>query len=106
MKTRRNTTDGDEVRARLAGRKFAHRRIRTAFRVPNTEEGRRFIELAREYLNTETYTLRTRGRAENRRAKGGDKYHVALEKSEWFGIFILLKGKQAREARYPTIPYK
>ena len=92
MKTRRNTTDADEVKARLAGRRFAHRRIKTVFRVPNTEEGRQFIELAREYLNKETYVMRTRGRAENRREKGGDKYHVHLKNAEWFGIYILPKG--------------
>jgi len=33
------------------------------FRVPNTKKGERFIAMAREFLNSDTYNLKVRGTA-------------------------------------------
>ena len=35
------------------------------FRVPNTKKGERFIALAREFINSDTYNLKVRGSAKS-----------------------------------------
>lgn len=65
------------------------------FTVPNTPEGRLFIELARKYL-TKSYNLRLRGRNLNkekyRKLNKGHQYfphqHVPLNSADNIGVYL------------------
>lgn len=57
------------------------------FNVPNTEEGLDFIHLARKFLNRK-YSTSCRGRAKNRKAKGGTKNGIRLANADWIAFYI------------------
>ena len=56
------------------------------FSVPNTQEGRLFIELARKYLNRNAYSqLRCRGRGERSKTHGMD---LTVNEAEWLAVYV------------------
>jgi hypothetical protein len=52
--------------------------------VPNTEEGRNFLALARKYLNREAYTIRPMGRGKNRH----DKSYMPMQRCDWMALYV------------------
>jgi hypothetical protein len=59
--------------------------------VPNTAEGNAFYRQFNKYLNKERYTLRRYGRGKNRKANGGTRSWIPLEKAEYFGVYLRRK---------------
>jgi hypothetical protein len=57
------------------------------FSVPNSLSGREFIRLLRVYLNA-NFAMRTRGRAKNRKAKGGDGQDTPRGTADWLAVYI------------------
>ncbi len=58
------------------------------FNVPNDEEGRHFISLARKYLNRDSFQLSNRGRAKDRKNKGGGQSSQPLATADWIAMYI------------------
>lgn len=86
---RHNDTEVEAVRDRLVGRKSRPFQKTQMFRVPNTEKGRAFIDMLREVLNRETYTITVRPRSANRRAKGiKSDYYCRMDQADFFGVYI------------------
>ena len=56
------------------------------FNVPNTEEGRMFLDLANKYLNKEKYSLRARGRGS--RKDHGCQASIPKKYAEWFALYL------------------
>ena len=57
------------------------------FTVPNGVIGREFIRLLRVYL-ADSYKIRTRGRAKNRRATGGNGQDPPRTTSDWLAVYV------------------
>lgn len=70
---------------------------RYAFEVPNDEEGAKFIELAKKFLNERTYTIKLRGRHSDRMGTLGNKYRkhtqndIPIAKAEWYAFYLNAK---------------
>lgn len=58
------------------------------FNVPNNDEGKSFMELARKYRNN-GFHLNCKGRGS--RKDHGDSYNIPLEHSEWFAVYPVMK---------------
>ena len=56
------------------------------FSVPNTEDGKAFLEQAKLYLNRPQYSLRSRGRGS--RTKHGDQYSIPIKHAEWLAVYL------------------
>ena len=61
------------------------------FTVPNGIIGREFIRLLRVYIN-EDFKIRTRGRAKNRKAKGGNGQDTPRTTADWLAVYVEGKG--------------
>jgi hypothetical protein len=61
------------------------------FNVPNTEEGRRFLDKAAKYLNRPQFGIVKRGRGTRKFA--GDQASIPLKDSEWIALYV--KGDKA-----------
>lgn len=57
------------------------------FKVPNNEEGRKFLAQLTKYKNKDLIVFRKRGRAKDRRAKGGNQHHQPVATAEWFAVY-------------------
>lgn len=74
----------------------------TIFRVPNTDEGQKFLKLASKYLNKEDYTMAKRGRNPNRavhavaqgKRRGAYRQDVPLKFSTTIAVYIRTKNKR------------
>ena len=87
-------TNSSQVMNRIAGRKDrANFVVKQMFRVPNNEEGHRFIEQVREYANTETYVVRIRSRSTI--LVKGKKVRKSISErkrdAQWFGVYLVMK---------------
>ncbi len=59
------------------------------FRVPNNQEGRAFLKRLAEYLNTETYEIRQRGRGPR---NGRDNYHdLPLDEAKEIAVYLNIR---------------
>jgi len=58
------------------------------FSVPNTPEGKEFLGMARKYLNRDRFYLKSRGRARNRKAKGGNQQSQPIPTADWLAIYV------------------
>ena len=56
------------------------------FNVPNTEEGRNFMDSASRFLNRPTYSIKNRGRGS--RKEHGCQASIPLPNSEWIALYI------------------
>lgn len=61
---------------------------RWLFYVPNDEEGRKFLEQLHKYKNKEIFTFRFRGRAKNRKNKGGCREYQPLDKADSVAVYL------------------
>ena len=61
------------------------------FTVPNGVIGREFIRLLRVYI-ADSYKIRTRGRAKNRKAKGGNGQDTPRTTSDWLAVYVERNG--------------
>lgn len=59
------------------------------FSVPNTLQGREFINTLKVYLNSDKYKVVARGRAKNRREKGGNGQDIAPSRSDWLAVYVV-----------------
>jgi hypothetical protein len=73
------------------------------FRIPNNPEGLEFLTQAKEYLNKESYLLKTRGRTPDwdKFAKSHEKYRptgfTPISISKNLGIYLVGKSKNGNE---------
>ena len=58
------------------------------FKVPNDEEGRHFIALAKKYLNRDAFGISNRGRAKDRKNKGGSQSSQPIATADWIAMYI------------------
>jgi hypothetical protein len=80
----------DELNANLKGR------VNQVFTVPNNEEGRLFIALAKKYLNKDSYEFKLRGRTPNKaKAKKAKvrlgSHSTPLDYSNNIGVYLMAK---------------
>lgn len=75
-------------------------KVNCLFRVPNNEEGRVFMALAKKYLNKDSYLLKQRGRTPNDKKLKKDKksrrylnlrQSVPLKYADNIGVYLLGK---------------
>jgi hypothetical protein len=59
----------------------------TVFYIPNTDEGRAFLQQARLYLNRAHWQLRPRGRGP-RRSQKHNKQFLPLHLATYFGVYL------------------
>lgn len=57
--------------------------------VPNTEEGRKFLEDMQKYMNHSAYSFKKRGRGS--RQKSGDQSFIPLQDAEWIAVYSTKK---------------
>ncbi len=57
------------------------------FKVPNDEEGRKFLAQLTKYKNKDLIVFRKRGRAKNRKEKGGNQHHQPVATSDWIAVY-------------------
>lgn len=81
-----------------------HTNGRQAFNVPNTDEGRLFIKLGRQFANFDAVHMRRMGRAADRKAayvkagdpNGGSRYarqsRVPIAGADWFALYVFPRG--------------
>ena len=66
------------------------------FRVPNNPEGRLFLEIAKKYINNDSYQLKLRGRTPNSKLKNKDKcnyrYGIPLKYADNVAVYLQTKG--------------
>ena len=60
------------------------------FTIPKDEEGNHFLELARKYLNADVFKFHLRGRAKNRKAKGGVQSFQPLATADTIALYLRL----------------
>lgn len=58
------------------------------FSVMNTPYGREFLAFLRSSLNRTQFKLTCRGRAQDRKKKGGSKDAQPLKKADWIAVYI------------------
>lgn len=58
------------------------------FSVPNTITGREFVRLLRVYINTDRYAIRARGRAQDRKKKGGNGQDIKAKRADWLAVYV------------------
>jgi len=68
-----------------------------SFNVPNTKEGRKFIQLMFKFANKGDCYIRCRGRGK----RNGKKYDAYLPKSmsEWLAVYVTSSGKNKTHAQ-------
>jgi hypothetical protein len=81
---------GEELQKQLDGK------VNQMFTVPNNEEGRLFIALAKKYLNSDSYQLRQRGRTPNKAKAKKAKYRLGYQStplafSDNIGVYLMAK---------------
>lgn len=70
--------------------------IKEMFRVPNNEEGKKFIEQFRKYLNRNTYKMKVRGRKPNEASKERNRkswQSIPLKYADELGVYVENKEK-------------
>lgn len=84
--------------------------VNQLFKVPHTTEGKLFLELARKYLNTDSYSLRVRGRTPNRDKLKKDKkkpfwcrFSVPLKYADNLGIYLMTKTPHNGKMKLDTL---
>lgn len=65
------------------------------FKVPNTEQGREFLKLAKQFINKKDFALKKRGRGKNRKEvalKAGYALNhckdIRIPFAEYFGVYL------------------
>ena len=61
------------------------------FNVPNSAQGREFVNSLKIYLNSSKYQVKARGRGKNRVAKGGNGQDISPDKSDWLAVYVTKK---------------
>lgn len=56
------------------------------FNVPNTDEGKKFLNDVKKYLNRNKYSYKSRGRGS--RKEYGNQYGIALPNAEWIALYL------------------
>jgi hypothetical protein len=80
-------------------RKAQSGKFRYAFDVPNNEEGQKFLELCKKFLNKELWGLKPRGRHSERSVVYGySRRDVLLKDAEWFAVYLNRKGRSDYES--------
>ena len=73
------------------------------FRVPNTDEGKDFIEKAKKFINKDSYSITLRGRSKNRKQRFApnvtSRYYrieVPVNQAESWGVYLVAKTSPQR----------
>lgn len=59
-----------------------------SFYVPNDEEGRQFLNQLKKYLNKNVWRIKKRGRAKNRKEKGGCQASQPLGTADYIAVYL------------------
>jgi len=82
-------------------------KTRYIFEVPNDEEGQQFLKLAKKFLNSNSWSMKKRGRNSNRKEVLGGKYRpytqndIPIGSADWFALYFnYKKGRKGFEETY------
>jgi len=59
-----------------------------SFYVTNDDEGKLFLSLLNKYLNKDIWRIKKRGRAKNRKEKGGGQAYQPLGKADNIAVYL------------------
>lgn len=59
------------------------------FSIPNTYEGKEFINLLKKFTNRKRWNIKVRGRGS--RKEHGDQSDIPLDYAEWFAVYLSRK---------------
>lgn len=79
-------------------RKVQTGKFRYTFEVPNNEEGQKFLELCKKFLNKTMWGIHPRGRNTNRKDLPYHCRDVKMKDAEWFVIYLNKRGRSDYEA--------
>ncbi|MFA7101299.1 MAG: hypothetical protein WC196_06170 [Bacilli bacterium] len=81
-------------------RKVQTGKFRYVFDVPNNEEGQKFLELCKKFLNKGLWDIKPRGRNSNRKDLPYRNHcrDVKSKDAEWFAVYLNKKGRSDYES--------